>query len=294
MAARAATMMPQIVRGARIARPPTNHTRPSPSSRGYGGTDEEAASTVAVATVARSPQEPRRPSARSANRRRSGTAATGRQRHPRPSARSPAGPGRPLQLLDVNRKKRLYNYIGIGSATYTFSVATSARDSGSQTLSTSGDDAALTVFASARAGSTSWRSAPGPDHRRRGARPGAGGGGRPLFAPSADHRRRCSWGVGQSQQDEVDAHRTNLDLSGTPRGSRLPRGDRHRGGVRERAGLRGGVELLLAFVAQVGLLDRAKGKVGNPWRVGIGRSGARGGCLQRSPRGDKACRCSAR
>jgi hypothetical protein len=48
--------------------------------------------------------------------------------------------------LDVNRKKRIYNYIGTGSVTYTFSAGNLCSYSGTQTLSTSGDDASLTVF----------------------------------------------------------------------------------------------------------------------------------------------------
>lgn len=51
-----------------------------------------------------------------------------------------------FELLNTNRKRRIYNYGGTGSVTYTFSGGNLCSYSGAQTLSTSGDDAALTVY----------------------------------------------------------------------------------------------------------------------------------------------------
>ena len=130
-----------------------------------------------------------------------------------------------FELLNVNRKKRLYNYIGTGSVTYTFSAGNDCTYSGSQTLSTSGDDAALTVYRNrsgwkyfleigTRAGTITAQvqcpeqAVEDEDYL-------------PPYPLMTGRKDRSMSGLGSisGNYNEADAYLTNWNLSGTPRGN---------------------------------------------------------------------------
>lgn len=51
-----------------------------------------------------------------------------------------------FKKLDFDRERQIYNYIGTGTVTYTYSEGNGCTYSGTQTFTTSGGDAALTVL----------------------------------------------------------------------------------------------------------------------------------------------------
>ena len=129
-----------------------------------------------------------------------------------------------FDLLNVNRKQRLYNYIGTGSVTYTFSAGNLCTYSGTQTLSTSGDDASLTVFRK-RSGwkyfleigtraetITAQEQCPEQAVEELDLLPPY-----PLMTGRKD-RRLGGLGSISGNYNEADAYLTNWNLSGTPRG----------------------------------------------------------------------------